>query len=193
MPRLPALRKRASPVLQRSGHAAAAAALALFALLGAAGPARADAYGDVQKLYRSGQAEQALAQADAYIREHPGDPQMRFVKANLLSSEGQTEQAQALLTELTQEYPELAEPWNNLAVLYADSGRLKAAEEALESALRINPGYATALENMGDVRLRLAQQAYEQARKSGNTSSRVSHKIEVLRELMQDNTNKSSD
>lgn len=193
MPRFSAILKLTSPVLQRSGHATAAAALALFALLGAAAPARADVYGDVQKLYRSGQAEQALAQADAYINEHPGDPQMRFVKANLLSSAGQAEQAQAMLTELTQEYPELAEPWNNLAVLYADSGRLKAAEEALESALRINPVYATALENMGDVRLRLAQQAYEQARKSGNTSSRVSHKIEVLRKLMQDNTNKSSD
>lgn len=153
-----------------------------------AGTARADAYSEVQQLHASGEAAQALARADAYIQEHPGDPQMRFVKANLLSSAGQVEQAEALLTGLTQEYPELAEPWNNLAVLYASQGRLKAAEEALDSALRIDPHYATALENLGDVRLRRAQQAYARSREAGNKAARVEHKMQTLRELLDEST-----
>lgn len=160
--------------------------LAAAALLMLNGSARADAYGDVQYLYQNGHTEQALSQADAYIKQHPDDPQMRFIKANLLSREGDVAQAEAVLIELTQTYPELAEPWNNLAVLYADDGQLDAAQEALESALRIDPRYATALENMGDVRLQLAQQAYERSRQSGNDAARVERKIKALRALLQD-------
>lgn len=171
---------------------AAVAAVILCGLMASGGTAWADPYGDVQQLYRNGETTQALAAADTYIQEHPGDPQMRFVKANLLSSEGRTDEALEMLTEITREYPELAEPWNNLAVLYADQGRLQAAREALESALRIDPGYVTALENMGDVHLRLAQKTYEQARTSGNKTARVAHKIAVLRELLQDAAGKTT-
>lgn len=165
-------------------RAAAAAVLATPALLGSHS-AWADAYDDVQQRYQAGHTQQALQDADAYIRQHPNDPQMRFVKANLLTQEGKPDAAEAELVALTQTYPELAEPWNNLAVLYASKGDLEGAVQALESALRIDPTYATAQENMGDVRVQLAQQAYEQSRKSGNDSPRLQHKLQVLGELQQ--------
>ena len=106
-------------------------------LTGAA--ALADEYAEVQKLQQSGQAAAALARADKYIAANPRDPQMRFIKSGLLSAVGQRAEAEELLTNLTRDYPELPEPWNNLAVLYASQGQLDKAEAALQSALRITP------------------------------------------------------
>lgn len=145
--------------------------------------ARADDYSDVQRLHDSGQTAAALEQADRYIAEHPRDPQMRFIKANLLSSTGRDDEAQAMLLQLTRDYPELAEPWNNLAVLYAARGRLGEAREALETALRIEPGYATALENLGDVQAREALQSYQRAQQLDAANPRLAPRIEALKGL----------
>ena len=65
---------------------------------------------------------------------------------------------------LTQEYPELAEPNNNLGVLYAAKGDYPNAKASLEAALRANPNYATAHENMGDLLINMARQSYERAK-----------------------------
>lgn len=147
--------------------------------------ARADAYADVQKLHQAGQTQQALVQADAYIAKRPNDPQMRFVKANVLSASGRTEQAQALLQQLTLDYPELPEPWNNLAVLYAGRGDLGQAQEALEAALRVNPAYVTALENLADVRLRQALQALQRAAQaSPEAAQRLASRVQGVQSLL---------
>lgn len=149
-----------------------------------AAPALADEYAEVQALQRSGQAGEALARADRHIAAHPRDPQMRFIKANLLGAAGRQAEAEALLVQLTRDYPELAEPWNNLAVLYAGQGRLDQAEQALQAALRIHPDYATALENLGDVRLRQAARAYQRARQLDTGNPRLAPRIEALRQLL---------
>ena len=158
----------------------------LLAVLGAS--ARADDYGEVQRLQRAGQASEALALADEYIAAHPRDPQVRFLKANLLSSTGRPEEAEQLLEQLTRDYPELAEPWNNLAVLHAARGRLGEARVALENALRIQPDYATALENLGDVQARLALQSYQRARQLDAANPRLAPKIQGLGELLKSAT-----
>lgn len=150
------------------------------------GPARADDYAEVQRLQAAGQNAEALALVDRYISEHPRDPQMRFLKANLLSGTGHADEAQTLLIQLTHDYPELAEPWNNLAVLYASQGKLEQARDALHDALRVQPDYATALENLGDVQVRLALQAYMGARRVDAGNARVATKIESLRKLSSD-------
>lgn len=151
----------------------------------AATSARADVYADVHKLHQAGQTQQALARADAHLAQHAADAQMRFIKANLLGASGQTAQAQALLTTLTQDHPELPEPWNNLAVLHASQGQLGAAQEALEAALRVNPAYPTALENLGDVRLRQALDAWQRAGKlDAATATRLAPRIERLSALL---------
>ena len=144
-------------------------------------PALADEYTEVQRLQQSGQTAAALARADQYIAAHPRDPQMRFVKAGVLSADGKMAEAEALLVQLTRDYPELPEPWNNLAVLHAGRGELDKADEALQAALRINPAYATALENLGDVRTRQAAEAYQRARQLDPANPRLAPKIEALR------------
>lgn len=155
----------------------------LLSLLAA--PARADDYAEVQRLQVAGQTHEALALADQYIAAHPRDPQMRFIKANLLSASGQAQQAEQMLQQLTRDYPELAEPWNNLAVLRAARGQLEQAREALETALRIQPDYATALENLGDVQARQALQSYQRARTLDAANPRLAPRIEALTQMLQ--------
>ncbi len=166
---------------QLLGHCLQGAGLAL-----AGTAALADEYAEVQKLQQSGQTAAALARADKYIAANPRDPQMRFIKSGVLSGDGKTAEAEELLTTLTRDYPELPEPWNNLAVLYASRGQLDKAEQALTSALRINSAYATALENLGDVRVRQAAEAYRRARQIDARNARLAPKIDSLQRVLTD-------
>lgn len=173
------------PFLSHCRQLAAQCLLGIGLLLTGAA-ALADEYAEVQKLQQSGQAAAALARADKYIAANPRDPQMRFIKSGLLSAVGQRAEAEELLTNLTRDYPELPEPWNNLAVLYASQGQLDKAEAALQSALRINPAYATALENLGDVRVRQAGEAYHRARQLDARNARLAPKIDSLQRVLTD-------
>ena len=134
-------------------------------LLAAAAAHAASAYDEVQVLLDAGQAAQAVQRAEYYLAQ-PGneqDAQMRFMLANALAANGRAGDAQALLRQMCDDFPELAEPWNNLAVLHAAAGRLDDAAGALQEALRRNPDYATALDNLGEVRVRQAYEAWQRA------------------------------
>ena len=91
----------------------------------------ADDYGDVNQLLRNGKAADAMAKADAYLVAKPRDPQMRFLKGVIQRSAGQYAEAISTFSRLTEDYPELSEPYNNLAVLYAGQGQLDKARGAL--------------------------------------------------------------
>jgi len=144
----------------------------------------ADDHGDVTLLMRSGQYAQALVRADQYLAAKPRDPQMRFLKGVAQTEMGRGADAIATFTRLTEDYPELPEPYNNLAVLYAARSEFDKARAALEMAIRTNPGYATAHENLGDVYTRLAGQSYSRAQQlePGNTS--VAPKLALIRQLV---------
>jgi tetratricopeptide (TPR) repeat protein len=87
-------------------------------------------------------------------------------------------------TQLTQEYPELAEPYNNLAVLYAQQNQYDKAREALEGAVRANPGYGTAYENLGDVYAKLASQSYAKAQQLEPSNASAAKKLTLVRQLL---------
>jgi len=125
--------------------------------------ARADAYDDALKLSQSGQHAQVLTALDAALAHNASDPRLRFLKGLTFRQLQRTEDALAVFTALTQDYPELPEPYNNLAVLHAALGRYDQARVALETAVRLNPNYTVAHENLGDVYARLAGQAYARA------------------------------
>lgn len=144
---------------------------------------KTDDYQPVLELLRLGQLSQASAKAEAYLASRPRDPQMRFIQGMIQQTQGQTDAAQATYLALTQDYPELPEPHNNLAVLLAAQGKIQEARAELDLALRANPGYATAHENLGDVYLQLARQAYESARAQGGTPT-ITRKLEGLRQLL---------
>jgi len=145
--------------------------------------AHADDYADVNALVRNGQLPQALAKADQYLAAKPRDPQMRFIKGVIQTEAGKPNDAIATFTKITQDYPELPEPYNNLAVLYAGQNQFDKARAALEMAIRTNPSYATAHENLGDVYAKLASQAYSKALQLDGGNSAVPPKLALIRNL----------
>lgn len=139
--------------------------------------AHADEYAEVNRLLGSGSPAEALARAERYLAGKPRDPQMRFLKAVVLAQTGRSADAAAIYRALMQDYPELPEPYNNLAVLYAGEQQYGKAREALEMAIRAHPGYATAHENLGDVYLQLARQSYGRAVQLDPASSSAQSKL----------------
>lgn len=161
---------------------------ALSAAMAAAlmcGSARADDYTDIAQLLKNGKTEQALQRTDTSLAANPRDPQMRFLRAVALTNLNRTEDAVAALRQLTEDYPELPEPYNNLAVIYARQGELEKARAALENAVRNNPDYAVAHENLGDIHVRLAYQSYAQARAKGGRAANLQPKMKLLKEVLQ--------
>ena len=157
--------------------------LTLASALVFTGLAHADDYSDVNQLLKSGKGTEALAKADKYLADKPKDPQMRFLKGVIQTQAGSTVEAIATFQALTQDYPELPEPYNNLAALYASQNELEKARTALEMAVRMNPSYAIAHENLGDIYARMAGQSYGRALQLEPASPLLQPKINLLREL----------
>jgi len=145
--------------------------------------AHADEYSDVSQLVRAGKLPEALSKADQYLATKPRDPQMRFLKGVIQRDTGKTTDAISTFTRLTEDFPELPEPYNNLAVLYAGQSQFDKARTALEMAIRTNPSYATAHENLGDVYAKLASQAYNKALQLDSSNAGVPPKLALIREL----------
>jgi Flp pilus assembly protein TadD len=143
----------------------------------------ADDYADVNQLLHSGRFAEALAKADQYIAAKPRDPQMRFLKGVVQTEMGRTADAITTFTQLTQEYPELPEPYNNLAVLYAGRNEFDKARASLEAAVRANPGYAVAHENLGDVYAKLAEVSYAKAQQLDPRNTSAVRKLALVRQL----------
>ncbi len=134
-------------------------------------------------MLRLGKPTEALARADKYLSSKPRDPQMRFLLGVAQSESGKTSDATATFVKLTEEFPELPEPYNNLAVIYASQGQYDKARIALEMAIRTNPSYSTAQENLGDVYARLASQAYNKALQLDASNTAVQPKLALIRDL----------
>jgi tetratricopeptide (TPR) repeat protein len=134
----------------------------------------------VQRLMRQARYSDALRSAEQFLLEHPRDPQMLFMRAKLLLDLRRTDEAFDQLSSLVQQYPELPEPHNNLGVIHASRGHLDLARESFEMALRNNPNYDVALENLGDVLLRQAREAYEKSLKINPASRTLTRKLQAL-------------
>ena len=149
------------------------AALAIF--LSIAIPAQAaDDVQDANKLFKQGQYAPAMAKVNAFLANNPKDAQARFLKGLILAEQGNTADAIAVFSSLTEDYPELPEPYNNLAVLYAGQGQYEKAKSALEMAIRTHPNYATAHENLGDIYAKMASQAYDRALQLDRSNGTIS-------------------
>jgi Flp pilus assembly protein TadD/ketosteroid isomerase-like protein len=147
----------------------------------------ADEYDDVSQLLRAGKLTEAMVKADAHLAAKPRDPQMRFLKGVIQRNSGKQAEAITTFTKLTEDFPELPEPYNNLAVLYAGQSQFDKARSALEMAIRTNPSYATAHENLGDVYARLASQAYNKALQLDGANAAVPPKLALIREVFKPN------
>lgn len=139
---------------------------------------------ELERSVRAGKVAEALTAAQRASAASPGDANLRFLLALRLAEAGRDAEAFEHFERLSQEFPELPEPFNNLAVLAAARGQLDKAKMLLEVALRNDPGYLAAHQNLGDVHLRLAAKAYESAAAGPRPDDAVLRKLRLTRQLL---------
>jgi tetratricopeptide (TPR) repeat protein len=160
-----------------------AALLASVLLLCASPVTHADEIGDANLLFKQGQRSQALEKVDHYLASKPKDAQARFLKGLILTEDGKTADAIKIFSDLTADYPDLPEPYNNLAVLYAGQGKYDKAKQLLEKAISTHPSYATAHENLGDIYAKMASQAYDRALQLDHSNTATQTKLAMIQNL----------
>jgi tetratricopeptide (TPR) repeat protein len=121
-------------------------------------------------------ALQKIKEREIVLAQYTGpgrDVQLMFQKARALAQSGQTAEAEKIYRDMTIRYPELAEPWNNLALIYMSRNDLDQALLALQTAVMNNPRYPAALTNLADLRLLMALRDYELAAGLGARDART--------------------
>jgi tetratricopeptide (TPR) repeat protein len=149
----------------------------------AAFAAPADDLKEAQKLYGQGKLFAAQEKVDAFLTAQPKDPQGRFLKGLVLADMKKNIEAIQVFTAMTEEFPELPEPYNNLAVLYAAQGNYERARAVLELAIQTNPQYAMAHENLGDIYAQMAARAYDRALQLDKDNASAKAKSAKVKEL----------
>ncbi|HJV60514.1 MAG TPA: tetratricopeptide repeat protein [Albitalea sp.] len=159
--------------------------LLLLCGAGLVGAARADDAGDINRLFATGHADEAFARLDKLLADKPHDPQWRFLKGTLLAQAQRRAEAAAIFEQLSIDYPDMPEPYNNLAVIQAAQGEYDKARLSLEAALRAQPGYAVAHQNLGDIYVQLARRSYAKALELDPANTALTPKLALLRQLVQ--------
>lgn len=156
-----------------------------WALLAAVATAQATspAVDDAQTLINKGQLEQALDRLDGHLKSAPQDAEARFTRGLVLVRLNRNDDAVRAFSELTRDYPQLPEPYNNLAVIYAQQGEYDKARDALEAALATHPSYPVAHENLGDIYAALAAAAYNRALSLDQGNAAVRAKLSLISQL----------
>lgn len=130
------------------------------------------------QLERQGRYPEALAKVDTVIAADPDQARPRFLKGVILMNMNRPADAIKVFEKLREDFPELPEPYNNLAVLYMRQGLFEQARATLEIAVQANPAYALAHENLGDIYTRMA--ANEYALGGGNAA----RKLQLARDIL---------
>ncbi|HBW62477.1 MAG TPA: DUF4440 domain-containing protein [Comamonas kerstersii] len=159
------------------------ASLALAALTFASASLASTAVTEVNQLMAQGKLTEAAALAQAHLSRNGNDVHMRFLQGVIATEQQKYDLAIEIFGALTRDFPNLPEPYNNLAVLYATQGQMQKAAQTLEQATRVNPGYATAYENLGDLYARMAGNAYAQALQRDSNRKDVQPKLALIQQI----------
>jgi Flp pilus assembly protein TadD len=143
----------------------------------------ADEVAEVQQLMRAGELPAALQRAERATAADPQDAKLRFLSGVILMDLGRDVAALSVFERLTEDFPELAEPYNNLALLHGRAGKLDEAKAALETALRNDPSLRAARINLGDVYLRLAMRAWQTVAAEAPGDAGLQRRLRVAREI----------
>ena len=140
---------------------------------------------DAAKLYQQNKFDAAMTKVNGVLAQTPKDAQGRFLKGLILTEQKKITDAIQMFTSLTEDYPELPEPYNNLAVLYAGQGNYDKAKAALELAIHTHPTYGTAYENLGDIYAQLARRSYDKALQLDKSNATAQSKLAMVKDLFQ--------
>lgn len=145
-----------------------------------------------QRQWLAGQRQQAVGTLEAALKQTPDELKLRFALGVMRMELGQLSSAQQIFIQLTEDFPDLADPYNNLAVIHAGQGDLDRARNELEQALRLQPSHAQAQENLGDVLLRQALRAYQRAQEAmAAPSTSLALKLKRTHDLLQEASSRS--
>ena len=139
---------------------------------------------EASALVKDRQYANAESKLDALLAQRPREPQARFLKGVAETELGKTDAAIAVFRALIEDFPELPEPYNNLAVLHAQRGEYESARLALETAIRTAPNWAVAHENLGDIYARLAATQYDRAAKLDRDNKTAPVKLTLVHDLL---------
>jgi len=137
----------------------------------------------VKILMEQGKPAKAMEQLDGFLASKPDHAEARFLKGLILVNQDQLEDAIKIFEALTKDYPELPEPYNNLAVSYSALGRFDDARKALQSAITTHPSYATAHENLGNIYAMMAADAYNHALSLDKENTAARDKLALMSDL----------
>ena len=160
---------------------------ALLAVVSSSVVAQTTDLQEINRLLKSGQSQIALDRVNVYLTAKPKDAVGRFLRGLAQAELGKTNDAIMTFQGLTEDFPELPEPYNNMAVLYSSKGQFEKARVALELAIQAHPNYSAAHENLGDIYAKLASQAYDKALQLDKGNSIVATKLNLARDLFAPN------
>ena len=138
---------------------------------------------EATRLYQQGKPDQALVKINGALAQQPKDAQGRFLKGLIFTEQKKTAEAIQIFTGLTEDFPELPEPYNNLAVLYASQGNYDKAKAALELAIHTHPSYSTAYENLGDIYAQMARRSYDKVLQLDKSNTSAQSKLAMVKDL----------
>lgn len=141
-------------------------------------------YQEATALFRQGQLDRAMERVDAWLKARPKDARGRFLRGMILTQQKKIDDAIRTYIDITQDFPELPEPYNNLAVIYAGQGDYDKARVQLEYAVRAMPSFAAAHENLGDIYARMAAVSYEKATKLDAANKTAPAKLKAVNDLL---------
>ena len=144
-----------------------------------------------RELIELGKYEDADAIIIMQLNEKPRDAQWRYLEALLKAEMGLSmknkdilDSAVFLFERLSEEFPELPEPYNNLAVLYDKMGQEQKAIKSFKLAILNNPDYTLAYENLADLYLFLARETYLEGMSKGRKNNdRLEAKSNFLKNI----------
>lgn len=125
----------------------------------------------IEREIAAGNYRRAMYVIDVGLKKNPRSAQLKFQRCNVLEAMGQRAQARECLKDFIAHYPEISEPYNNLAKIAATEGNVDEAEELLKQAVQINPKFAVAWENLASLYLSRAKMSYEEAAGAGSKTA----------------------
>ena len=143
----------------------------------------------IKLLLKQGKYENAESIIKETIEYNLNNPEILFYRGIIQTNLGKTNQAIDTFRDLTERFPELPEPFNNLAVLYAEKGQFRLAKEILEQAIKTNPSYLTAHINLGDIFTKMASEAYNKALEIDKSNNIAITKLSMITQLFNYNPN----
>lgn len=157
-------------------------ACAILTLITSIVRAQVDTYA-IEEMIAKGDLQEAMLTTEEQLSRNPNHVHLLFLKGLIHASRNEFEPAKKVFLELTKNNPELPEPFNNLAVIYAAQGDYDAARLALQQAINTHPSYATAHENLGDIYAKLASKAYNQALELDEKNANAKEKLLLVSDL----------